>query len=113
MARAFWLLLLLIPCFSCGQDRYSVIINEIMADPSPVVALPNAEWIELKNRSSTPVNLQGWRITDQTGVSGPIPSFILKPDSLVIICTSSAQSLLSIYGTSVTVSSFPSLDNDG
>jgi hypothetical protein len=113
MARAYWILLLLMPCFSFGQDRYEVIINEIMADPTPVVGLPNVEWIELKNRSSVPVNLQGWRITDQTGVSGPMPAFILKPDSLVIICTSSAISLLSVYGTCLAVSSFPSLDNDG
>jgi hypothetical protein len=113
MARAYWILLLLIPCFSFGQDRYAVIINEIMADPTPVVGLPNVEWIELKNRSAGPVNLQGWRIADQTAVSGPMPAFILKPDSLVIICTSSATSLLSVYGACLAVSSFPSLDNDG
>lgn len=113
MARAYWIMLLLIPCFSLGQDRYAVIINEIMADPSPVVALPNVEWIELKNSSTVPINLQGWRIADQTGVSGPMPAFTLKPDSLLIICTSSATSLLSVYGTCINVSSFPSLDNDG
>src|SRR3982751_1227679 len=113
MARAYWILLLLIPCFSFGQDRYAVIINEIMADPTPVVGLPNVEWIELNNRSAGPVNLQGWRIADQTAVSGPMPAFILKPDSLVIICTSSATSLLSVYGACLAVSSFPSLDNDG
>ena len=84
-----------------------------MADPSPVTGLPNTEWIELKNRSTSPINLQGWRIADQTGVSGPMPAFLLKQDSLVIICTSSAASLLSIYGNCLIVSSFPSLDNDG
>lgn len=113
MARICWILLLLIPCFSFGQDRYAVIINEIMADPSPVVGLPNVEWIELKNRSASPINLQGWRIADQTGVSGPMPSYLLKTDSLVIICTSSAAPLLSIYGSCIVVGSFPSLDNDG
>src|SRR5689334_22907648 len=113
MTRAYCILMLLIPCFSFGQDRYAVIINEIMADPSPVVGLPNTEWIELKNRSTTPINLQGWRVADQTGVSAPMPGFNLKPDSLVIICTSSASSLLSAYGQCLTVSSFPSLDNEG
>jgi hypothetical protein len=105
-------MLLLIPCISVGQDRYSVIINEIMADPSPVVSLPNFEWIEIKNVSATPINLQGWRIADQTGVSGPMPSFILKPDSLLIICQSSAISHLSIHGSCIPVTSFPSLDNE-
>src|SRR5690242_12836934 len=113
MARKYLILLIFIPCFSFGQVRYAVIINEIMADPSPVVGLPNVEWIELKNRSSAPINLQGWRIADQTGVSGPMPVFILKPDSLVIICTSTAVSQLSAFGSCISVSSFPSLDNDG
>lgn len=113
MARVIWILLVFMPFISIGQDRFSVAINEIMADPSPVVALPNVEWVELKNRSAIPVNLQGWRIADQTGVSGPMPAFVLKPDSLVIICTSSGASQLSVYGTCLTITSFPSLDNDG
>jgi hypothetical protein len=83
-----------------------------MADPSPVVSLPNFEWIEIKNVSATPINLQEWRIADQTGVSGPMPSFILKPDSLLIICPSSAISQLSIHGSCIPVTSFPSLDNE-
>jgi hypothetical protein len=112
MIRAVWIMLLLIPSISVGQDRYSVIINEIMADPSPVVSLPNIEWIELKNVSATPINLQGWRIADQTSVSGPMPSFILKPDSLLIICPSSDISQLSIHGSCIPVTSFPSLDNE-
>jgi hypothetical protein len=112
MVRAVWIVLLLIPCVSVGQDRYSVIINEIMADPSPAVSLPNIEWIELKNVSANSINLQGWRIADQTGVSGPIPSFTLKPDSLVIICPTSAISQLAKYGSCIPVTSYPSLDNE-
>ncbi len=84
-----------------------------MADPSPVVGLPNYEWIELKNISVTPVNLSGWRVADPASQSGPMPTFILKPDSLVIICSSSAAASISAYGTCITVSSFPSLDNGG
>jgi hypothetical protein len=90
-----------------------MVINELMADPTPVVGLPNAEWIELKNTGAVPINLQNWRIGDQTGQSGALPYFILQPDSLLIITSSSQTSSLSAYGATISVSSFPSLDNDG
>ena len=53
-------LIVLIPSLAFSQNRYDVVIDEIMADPSPQVGLPANEWIELRNISSLPVNLQGW-----------------------------------------------------
>ena len=84
------LLFLLIPFLAFSQNRYDVVIDEIMADPSPQVGLPNNEWIELKNMANAVINLQGWRIGDANGQSGPMPNFDLQPDSFVIVCTSSA-----------------------
>ena len=92
---------------------YDVVIDELMADPTPQVGLPNNEWIEIKNNSSTSFNLQGWRISDRTGQSGPMPNFILKPDSFLIICTGSAVAAMSAFGTTISVTSFPSLNNSG
>ncbi len=92
-------------------QQYDVVIDEIMADPTPQVSLPNNEWIELRNTSTSAINLSGWRIGDATGQSGPMPSFILRPDSFVIICTGSAVAGMSAFGNTITVSSFPSLDN--
>ncbi len=99
--------------FAISQNRYQVVISEIMADPSPIVGLPNNEWIELKNTGNTAINLAGWRLGDLTGTSGPMPNFILEPDSYVIVCTGSAVAALSAFGTVISVTSFPSLDNDG
>ncbi|MFZ1783992.1 MAG: lamin tail domain-containing protein [Ferruginibacter sp.] len=93
--------------------QYDIIIDEIMADPSPPVSLPNNEWIELRNSSAFSVNLSGWKIADISGQSGPMPSFTLKPDSFVIVCNGSAVTTLSAYGAVIAVSSFPSLDNGG
>jgi hypothetical protein len=96
-----------------AQSRYEVVIDEIMADPSPQIGLPNSEWVELKNTSSFPVNLQGWRLGDSGGQSGAMPDFTLSPDSFVIICTGSAVAGLSPFGNTISVTSFPSLNNDG
>lgn len=41
--------LLLTPVCLLSQNRYDIVIDEIMADPSPQVGLPSNEWIELKN----------------------------------------------------------------
>ena len=113
LLRKVFLILLLTPLYSLTQNRYDVVIDELMADPTPQISLPSNEWIELKNVSASPVNLQNWRIGDATGQSGPMPNFILQPDSFVIVCTGSAVAAMQVYGRVISVTSFPSLDNDG
>ena len=111
--RKLLLILLLSPLYPLAQNRYDVVIDEIMADPTPQISLPSNEWIELKNVSPNPINLQNWRIGDATGQSGPMPNFVLQPDSFVIVCTGSAVAAMQVYGRVISVTSFPSLDNDG
>ena len=93
--------------------RNNIIIDELMVDPAPPVGLPNNEWIELRNTSSIAFNLQGWRIGDATGQSGPMPAYNLLPDSFVLVCTGSAVAAMSVYGPTIAVTSFPTLDNTG
>ena len=93
--------------------QYDIVIDELMADPTPLVALPDIEWIELRNTTAFNIDLLGWRVGKPTGQSGPMPSYILKPDSFVIVCTSSAVAVMSAYGNTISVTSFPSLSNTG
>jgi Lamin Tail Domain/CHU_C Type IX secretion signal domain/Bacterial Ig-like domain len=102
--------------FNCSAqiaNRFDIVIDELMADPTPQINLPSNEWIELRNTSTTVFNLAGWRIGDATGQSGPMPSYNLLPDSFVIVCTGSAVAAMSAYGPTIAVTSFPSLDNTG
>lgn len=92
-------------------NRYDIVIDEIMADPSPSVSLPNCEWIELRNISLNEINLQNWRIGKSSSTSGPMRSFVLKPDSSVIICSSGSVTEMNVYGSAISVTSFPSLSN--
>ena len=92
---------------------YDIVIDEIMADPSPPNGLPEVEWLEIRNVSSFDINLSGWKLAKSSGKSGPIANKILKPDSLLIICSSGSVTGLSYYGTTVSVTSFPSLSNAG
>ncbi|MBI3233561.1 MAG: lamin tail domain-containing protein, partial [Bacteroidetes bacterium] len=43
-----------------------ILFNEIMSDPSPVVGLPDAEYVELYNPNKVDVDLTNWTITDGT-----------------------------------------------
>ncbi len=93
--------------------QFAIVIDELMADPTPLVGLPDAEWIELKNTTNLDINLLGWRLGKPSGQSGPMPSYLLKADSFVIVCTSSAVAALSAFGPVISVTSFPSLGNAG
>ena len=93
-------------------QKNDVLINEIMADPDPTVALPSAEFVELFNQSDFPLDLNGWTFSDGT-TTQTLPSFILQPDSFLILCDDGNAGLLSSYGDVVGVTSFPSLNNDG
>ena len=94
------------------SQQYDVVIDEVFPDPAPIIGLPNAEWIELKNTSSFPINLKGWRLNNLIASSGQFPDFMLQPDSFVIVCAGPSLPLLSVFGKAISVSNFPSLDKD-
>ena len=52
-------LITLSSCYLLAQtaNRFDIVIDELFPDPSPVIDLPNSEFIELKNVSSLPINL--------------------------------------------------------
>lgn len=104
---------LVVPFVYSVPLAFDILIDEIMADPTPLNGLPDAEWIELRNRSAFEVNLQNWKIGKPSGLSGSMPSYVLKPDSFVIVCTGSAVAALSAFGPVIAVTSFPSLSNTG
>lgn len=94
-------------------QRYDIVIHEIMVDPTPQVGLPNANWIELRNTSRFPISIQGYRLVRSTGISGPMPNFLLQPDSFVLVCTASQVPVLSVFGPTISVTNFPTLPNAG
>ncbi len=89
-----------------------VIITEICADPSPPVGMPEAEFLELYNRGDNPVDLSGWTISDGTtfGLCGRL---ILPPKEYLVLCSSGTFAKFAGYGKTLSVSSFPSLNNSG
>lgn len=94
------------------QERnYDVIITELLADPNPSAGLPEAEFIELKNRSRDTINLYGWIITDGNSRGRITEKVALSPDSFLIICSNAYKSSFEKFGNTIGISGFPSLDN--
>jgi hypothetical protein len=93
-------------------NRFDVVIDELLPDPSPPVQLPNSEFIELKNVSATAFNIRNWKLSDGSTTATITSSFILKPDSFVIICATSAVTAFAPFGNTIGVSNLPSLNNE-
>jgi hypothetical protein len=99
-----------------GSGNQTIIINEIMSDPTPVVGLPDFEYIELYNPNNTSIDLSNWTITDGTTTSTFTTTFgspIIPADSFIILCPVAAVSQFSAIGNTAILSSFPSLNNTG
>jgi hypothetical protein len=92
--------------------EYDVLINEIMADPTPTVALPSVEYIELYNRSGKVLDLAGFRFSSGS-IPQIFPSYQMLPGSYLIVCDDSKLDSLAAFGNVVGLGSFPLLTNDG
>ena len=90
-----------------------VSINEIFADPSPVVLLPEFEFIELYNRTTDKyINLQDWTLSDGSSTA-TLDSVVIHPGEHYIITSTANAPGFIFYGNVMGVGSFPSLNNAG
>ncbi len=94
-----------------------VIINEVFAIPqsTPTTNMPNAEYVELYNRSTQNFNLAGWVIKDASlSSNGTLANYILPAGDYVILTSTTNVGLFAGITTKVVgVTSFPSLNNSG
>ncbi len=99
--------------FPLGTPTFhDVLINEIFADPSPVVGLPNAEFVEIFNRSSNNFDVNGWTFTDGSS-NGILGSRIIPAGGYLILCANADTASFSSFGPTMGLSSWPSLNNSG
>ncbi|GEM_PF-609616 len=84
-------------------------ITEIMADETPVIGLPETEYIEIYNRSDSIISLEDIQFEDEkSGIT--LPNFYLLPQEFVLICPSSKADRFQSKNV-LGVSNFPSLNN--
>jgi hypothetical protein len=104
---------LIIQLLQAQTERYAVVIHEIMADPTPIIGLPNTEYFELRNTTQQPINLLRWKIDNGTTTATITTSYILEPDSLVLLCARTQMIGFTDIKNIIGLTSFPSINNEG
>ncbi len=87
-----------------------VIITEIIGDPSPVVGLPEVDFIEIYNRSNKFFDLNNWSIEDEVSGIETFGSYVLAPGEYVVICDVDSMANFGISNV-IGITSFPGFNN--
>ncbi len=101
-----------IPFLIYRAKPYDILICEIMADPDPVVLLPDAEYIELYNSTEYDLDLSGWTISAGTTTRN-LGLSIIESGKYLVLCHINYISLFDEIINISGVESFPALTNSG
>ena len=88
-----------------------LVITEIFADPNPQIGLPDAEYLEIFNRSKNPIDLFGWKLSDASSTA-IFPTQIILPNEYWIVTSSASVSRFTSFGKTIGLANFPTLNND-
>src|SRR5690606_35915578 len=91
---------------------FDIIINEIMAAPNPPQGLPAIEYIELRNLTDRIIDLQNWTYSSKTK-KYQFGSDSIKAHSYLLLYKESDSLLISSFGDSIGLSSWPTLVDNG
>ncbi len=96
-------------------DKGDVVMTELMPDPSPSRGLPTVEYVEVYNKLSLPVDLEGWQLSDPTNAGRIEQAAILPAKGYVVLAGQGAANDLEKAGVKqlVPVSNMPILNNGG
>ncbi len=93
-----------------GANYNDIVINEIMYSP----ASGEPEWVEIYNSTSSPLNLNSWKIGDNsTSTNIGEKDFIIQPSSFIVISKDSSITKYFTVTSTFIVINFPSLNNTG
>ncbi len=97
---------------SLPEAEYKVLINEIFADASPVIGLPEAEFIELHNPTDAAVNLNGMSYEDASGIKYIFKKGQVDARGYLILCAEKDTLNFKPFGNVMGIAPWPSLNND-
>lgn len=88
-----------------------IVINEIMADPTPVAGLPDREYLELFNPGMVSVNLKNWML-ELGGKQKFLADVSVEPGGFLLVTSTGGAKDLQKFGKVVEISGF-TLTNSG
>ncbi|MEZ4720920.1 MAG: lamin tail domain-containing protein [Flavobacteriales bacterium] len=99
--------------FATGISFRDIVINEIMADPTPQVGLPDGEFVEIHNTTANYYSLDQAVFHDGTGNFSFPSGHYIAPGEYIVLCDDSDSAALAAYGKVIAFTSFPALTNGG
>ena len=95
-------------------ELFDVVINEIMTDVNPPpVGLPEADYLELYNRTNAPINLENCTIKPRESANPIVfPNVIIQPGSFLIVVQTSDVSEFVPFGSVTGLPGF-TMNNEG
>ncbi|MGZ5303262.1 MAG: lamin tail domain-containing protein [Bacteroidia bacterium] len=90
--------------------KSDIVINELMPDPSPPIALPDAEYIELYNTTNQPIALRNWTLSDGS-TTATFGNDTIQAKSYTLVTAMANANLFTGFGKVITVANLPSLNN--
>lgn len=89
---------------------FDILITELMPDPSPSITIPEAEYVELFNRSAYDLNLNGYSLSDASGGLTFSNIDILSGERLIVTKEDDASRFTG-FGNTYGHEDFPALNN--
>ena len=85
-----------------------VLINEVMADPRGLTALPETEYIEFFNTTKVNINLKGWTFIYDERINITLPDIILPVNRYAVLYRAGKEIHIDDGGIAIPVANFPS-----
>lgn len=98
------------PLFYYKTQRNDIVITEVMADPTPVVLLPDSEYIEIYNRGEYPIQMSGYKLSVGTR-EATLGAYLLFPDEYLLLVPSTLATEWAFIENILVVSNWPLLPN--
>ncbi|MEL7191261.1 MAG: lamin tail domain-containing protein [Bacteroidota bacterium] len=93
-----------------APQPFEIVITELFPDPESGQPLPNAEFVEILNRTSDILDLSQLSLADASS-SASLGEQIIFPGEYLILCSSFDTASYSPFGRAIPLNSFPSLNN--
>ncbi len=100
------------PIHGQSVERYDIVISEIMADPSPTVALPAVEYVELHNRLAHACTLSNWSLTVGNSTKS-LPTIVMDSAGYAVLIAQKHQEEFQPYCDNLYTLSSLSLTDGG
>ncbi|HYK56067.1 MAG TPA: lamin tail domain-containing protein, partial [Flavisolibacter sp.] len=95
-----------------AANANDVVINEIFANPSHAVGLPEVEFIELWNTTTSAISLKNWQYSDAVSTY-KFGNDSIKANEYLILCPRADTAKFKTYGRVIGLSPWPTLNNTG